>query len=258
MSNYYFLAPSLPPLVLGEKPDITFDELRSSLEINLTKADLEKAKVFGLWIDLHNIRSLFLEEAIDPRGNLNEKELDEALLLHDSLPDYVFSFLDQFQSTQDKVKHFWGLISQFFSKEAERHKGFLRAYFTFEKQWRLVSLALKAKTLKRDLLKELQFEDFSDPLVAHISAQKDAPDYDPPPEYQELKALLLACGSDPWKQNIAQIEWRFQKIEESVERPLFSIDWILAYIARFLRVEQLNELDPAKGKAILNTWKVIV
>ena len=42
MANYYFLAASLPPLVLGEKPDLSFEELSARLSINLTVKDFEK------------------------------------------------------------------------------------------------------------------------------------------------------------------------------------------------------------------------
>jgi hypothetical protein len=38
------------------------------------------------------------------------------------------------------------------------------------------------------------------------------------------------------------------------EKPLFSIDWILSYMARLLIVEQWNELDSAKGKIILEAF----
>jgi hypothetical protein len=93
MANYFFLAASLPPLVLGQKPDITFDELMNRFEINLTPEDLEKSKVMRRFIDLHNIRSLLLEEPIDPRGNLNEKALDEALLIKNILPQLFRSSL---------------------------------------------------------------------------------------------------------------------------------------------------------------------
>jgi uncharacterized protein DUF2764 len=64
MTNYYFLAASLPPLELGEVPDITFRELVRRLEINLTKNDFEKTVVLRRAIDLVNIRALLLEEPI--------------------------------------------------------------------------------------------------------------------------------------------------------------------------------------------------
>jgi hypothetical protein len=254
VANYYFLAASLPPLVLGEKPDFSFEELISRLDINLTKEDLQKTVVFRRFTDLNNIRMLFLEDAIDPRGNLNEKELDQALLLHDGLPDYVFDFLDQFESIAEKLRFFSGLISAYFAEEIAHEKGFLQNYLKFEREWRLIILAIRAKQLGRDITAELQFEDLKDPLVMDILAQRDATSYDPPADFVGLKEKYLSCGPDPWQQNKVVAQWRFQQIEELVEKPLFSIDWILSYMAQLLIVEQWNDLDESKGKIILEAF----
>lgn len=255
MGNYYFVAASLPPLVLGEKPEISFEELKMRLEINLSKEDLEKTIVLRRLIDLQNIRSLLLEEPIDPRGNLEEQELGEAMLVQNILPSYVFDFLDQFDTLTDRLKNFFGLFSKFFAEEIPNQKGFLAKYLTFEHEWRLVMAAMRAKELGRDIVHELQFEDFSNTLVAQILAQKDALVYEPSQDWLELKELIHACGSDPWQRYKAFAAWRFKKIEEMVERPLFSIDWILGYIARLMIVEQWNELDEVRGKMILESLK---
>lgn len=254
MSNYYFLAASLPPLVLGEKPDITFEELVSRLEINLTKPDLKKTVALRRYIDISNIRALFLEESIDPRGNLSEKELDEALLIKDDLPLYVFDFLDRFEDMSEKLRNFSGLFSTFFAEEIPRSQGFLRAYFEFEREWKLVMLAIRSKELGLDVARELQFEDFSDPMVAQIIAQKDSESYDPPTGFLSLKETFLSCGADPWQQYKQVGRWRFDHIEQLVDRPLFSIDWVLSYMAQLLLVEHWNELDEAKGKMILDAF----
>lgn len=253
MGNYYFLAPSLPDLVLGQKPEVSYEELKTRIAINLSKEDYAKAIVFARFIDINNIRALFLEEPIDTRGNLSEKELDEALLIHNILPEYVFDFLDQFDTVLEKIRHFPSLIARFFVEEIPHAKGFLRKYLQFERDWRLVLTALRAKVLHRDVLNELQFEDFSDPLVAQILAQRDSPQYEPPEEFQGLKEIFVSCGNDPWQQHRAFDAWRFKKIEEMVTKPLFSIDWILSYMARLLIVEHDYELDKNKGNKIVDT-----
>jgi hypothetical protein len=255
MRNYYFLAPSLPPLSIGVKPEITFEELVARLEINLNKDDLEKTKVLRRFVDICNIRALLMEETVDPRGNLNEKELDEALLVHAVLPDYVFEFLDQFEKVADKIRNFSGLLALFFNAEIPKHKGFLRAYLTFERECRLVLVGLRAKQLGRDVAKELQFEDPTDPLVAQILAQKDADTYDPPAEYADLKELIASSYADPWLESKAFAQYRFKKIGEIAEGKLFSIDQILCYMARLMIIENLIELNAARGNMILDTFK---
>jgi len=251
MANYYFLAPSLPPLALGEKPELSFEELNILLAANVVGKDLEKVVVLRRWIDLNNIRALYMESGIDPRGNLSEKELDQALLLEEVLPEYVFDFLDQFETPQERVRFFPGLLGAYFREEVAGQSGFLKNYLIFERGWRLTLLAIKAKGLGKDVAEELQFEDLKDPLVMDILAQKDAAVYTPLVEFEELSALFFACGNDPWEQFMEVLKWRFKQIEELVEKPLFSIDWILSYMARLLLVEEYYKLEPAQGKIIL-------
>jgi Protein of unknown function (DUF2764) len=255
MRNYYFVVPSLPPLSMRDRPQISFVELCARLEISLSKGDLEKTKILRRFVDIGNIRSLLMEEAVDPRGNLSEKDLDEALLVRSGLPDYVFEFLGQFEKVVDKIKHFPGLLALFFNKEISRNKGFLRAYFTFERESRLVLVGLRAKQLGRDVARELQFEDPTDFLVAQILAQKDADRYDPPAHYADLKELIASCYNDPWLENRAFAEYRFKKIGEMAEGKGFSIDQILCYMAQLMMIESILELDEEKGTMILDTFK---
>jgi hypothetical protein len=255
MNNYFFILPSLPPLSLLDRPEITFDELMKRLELNLSKADWEKVVLLRRFIDIQNIRSLFMEETVDPKGNLSEKQLDEALLTHSILPEYVFDFLDQFEKVGDKIRNFSGLSVRYFQEEIPRQQGFLKKYLTFERETRLVLLALRAKVVGRDVARELQFEDVADPLVAQILAQRDVDRYEPPSEYAELKELFLNAAYDPWEEKKAFAAYRFKKIAEMAEEKVFSIDQILAYVAQLIQVENFYELDAEKGKMILETFK---
>lgn len=256
--NYYFLAASLPPLKLGEVPDISFAELTRRFQVNLSKEDEEKTRVIRRAIDLANIRALLLEEPIDVRGNLNQTELDEALLVHAGLPEYVFDFLERRQTTAERLRYFSELMMLYYREEIAKTpaEGFLRKYLIFERNWRLVMIAVRAKAAGRDVIKELQFEDLHDPLVLQILAQKDAPKYEPPSEFAELVELVLSAGSDPWQQYLVFAEWRFKQLEEMVNAAPSSIDAILAYMVRLLMVENANELDKEKGNRILDTFKL--
>ncbi len=255
MGNYYFVAPSLPPLSMQDRPEITFEEFITRMRDNLTKKDFEKVQVLRRFVDICNIRALLIEEPVDPRGNLNEKELDEALLGHVLLPDYVFEYLDQFEKVADKIRNFPGLLALYFNAEIPKHKGFLRAYLTFERESRLVLVGLRAKQLGRDVVNELQFEDPTETLVAQILAQKDSDHYDPPMEYTDLKELIASSYNDPWLENKAFAEYRFKKIGEIAEGKLFTIDQILCYMAQLMILENLIELDEERGNMILETFK---
>jgi len=72
--QYYFVAAALPPLSLGAKPELSFHELRDLLTLNLTKDDLTKVTHLLRLIDLSNIRSFWLGNPLDERGNVSPKD----------------------------------------------------------------------------------------------------------------------------------------------------------------------------------------
>lgn len=253
MARYYFLLSSVPTLTLGVPAEITFEQFKTALQLNLTPSDYEKVAFFLTYIDLRNIRAFWLKEPLDPRGNLSEKELEEALLVRDILPPFVFDFLDQHESLKDRLHFFSFLYVHFFTYAAEEYTGFLKDYFEQEREIRLVLSALRAKKAKRDIMMELQFEDPKDPLVAHIFAQKDMDDYEPPREYEALKTIFKEHYLEPKKMALAFLEYRFATILELEEHYLlYSIDHVLCYLARLYLWENWQMLDAAHGKALVD------
>ena len=244
MAHYYFVSAALPPLALGVKPEITFKELREMLALNLTSRDLERFNLLLRPIDLYNLKAFWLGLPFDEKGNFTARELEEALLVRDPLPAFLIDYLERYESVSDRVRYFSSLYASLYREEAG---GFLGKYIRFERESRLILTALRAKKEGRDFVRELQFEDPSDPFVAQILAQKDAPDYMPPREHEGLKAIFMENGRDPNKLAFALMEVRFRKIEELEENEHFSLDRILAYAARLLIVENWDQLDKEKG-----------
>lgn len=249
--NYYFLAPSLPTLCVGEWPDLTYEELMHRLSLNLTKDDFEQVIELKRMIDLNNIRAFFLGTPIDFRGNLNEKELDDAILTESELPGYVFSFLKRFQTKEERMENLSFVWAEFFQEAIEQSKGFVKRYFTFEHEWRLVMTALRAQKLHRDVSEELKYEDPTHPVVAHLLAQQESPAFVVPDGYGDLVEKYHACGGDPWRHHEVFSKWRFERIGELAEGPLFAVDWVLAYLAQHLLVEEELRLSLEKGEELL-------
>jgi len=246
--KYYYLATALPQISLKSQPDITFEELKFMLRVNLSDSDFEKAKIFKKFIDITNLRLLWLNKEIDPRGNLNVAQLEDAILVKDFFDDFVFDFLDRYEKTEDRLKYFSFLIASFFNKINSSQKNFLKYYFKFERELRLVTTALRAKKLNRDILKELQFEDPHDDFVQYIIAQKDQDTFDPPHEYHKVKKIYKKYINDPKKLYLELLEYKFKQIEIFSEKKPFSIDQILSYAALLIIVEDFYKLTKEIGR----------
>ncbi len=251
MTNYYFLANSLPSIEIGESPDLSFVELGHMLDLNLGPEDKQKVVTIRHYFDLLNLRLLWLEQNPDPRGNYSEGELDEALLVREGFGDYVFDFLDKFEGRESRLRHFGEVVETFFREEVARHTGFLHDYFEFERELRLVMLGFRAKRLHRDVLVELQHEDPSDQIVAQIVAQKDTKEYEPPYGYESLKTLFEQHYDDPIALHKAMCHYRFNRVDTMIQEGPFSIEMILAYAVQLIIVEQWQELDAQEGEKIL-------
>jgi hypothetical protein len=243
MSKYYYLICAFPNLAIGIKPDLSFSEMELMLKWNLSDKDWEKFFTFRLYTDLKNLRSFLMKKPIDPRGNLDEKGLEEALMLHDVFPEYVFEYLEREESINYQLAHFPYLFAKYLQEEMTNETGFLQDFFSFERDFRLILTALRAKTLHRDIAFELQYEDPKEDLAADILAQKDLSSYTPPEEYLPIKHWYDQYLLSPKKLHEAFLNYRFMKVQEMTENHPFSIDQILAYASQLTLIEDWNQLN---------------
>lgn len=238
----FFTVASFQPLTLETRPESSFLEVLALLKLNVSKREWRAVEALRRPIDLRNIRALWLEQPLDPRGNLSEKELEEALLTGAGLPDYLVDFLAQYETVADRLRHFASLYASLYRAE---EGGFIGRYYALERELRLNLTALRAKREGRDVTRELQYEDPTDPLVASILAQRDAAEYIP--DDAEVGHLFREAGDDPLDLYKAMLELRFRRIEEmELNRP-FSLTQVLGYLARLLLVEQWLEANAMSG-----------
>lgn len=251
MRQYYFLATALPDLQLGNPPEISFSDFDNLITENLSSSDFAKTVIIRRFYDIQNLRSFWKDEELDFRGNLNSKDLEEAILSHQGLPDYVFDYLDVYDSKEKRLEHFPELVSAYFKNEATHAHGFLKKYLTFEHDWRLVFAGLRAKQLGRDISKELQFEDPTDDLVAQILAQKDAKTFVPPDGFEDLKVIFDEHAHAPLELYKALCEYRFHHVSDMLGTDVFSIDYILGFMVQLITAEKWIELDQQKGMEVV-------
>lgn len=254
MTQYYFLTTLLPELVLGEKPELSYLELRPLLDANLTPNDREKAYVICRLADLENLRALWNNQPIDLHGNFNKSELEDLLIAQgEEVPSYLIDYLGRYASLEDRISHFPQLVASFFNEEIAVAEGFLKDYLSFERDLRLVMVGFRAKQRHRDVALELQYEDPYDPVVAQILAQKDAASYDPPAGFEELKPLFEKYANAPLDLHKAILEYRLARIAQLTGDALFSVDHVLSYLASLIIIERWNALDHAEGTKVIDS-----
>ncbi len=253
MGNYYFVGTLLPDLHIDEKPEIGFAEFDRLLYDNLSVGDYKKAIVFRAYYDILNIRSYWKGEAFDPAGNLDPVAMEEALITRSVFPSYVFEFIDKYENNEERIRHFPLLLATFFHNEILQARGIFKRFLVMERELRLILVAFRAKLLGRDVVKELQYEDPEDELVAQIIAQKDAAEYEPPEKYAETQALFKRYHDDPMAFQKAYYNYRFQKINEMINIDSFSMDRLLAYMVKLIIVEKWLRLSKQKGLEIVDS-----
>lgn len=253
MVDYYFLGTLLPDLRIGDPPELSFAEFQRLLKENLTASDFAKTETLRNLYDITNLRSYWKGEPLDPVGNLDESQLEEALVTRSILPQYVFAFMDKYDNQQERLRHFPELLAIFFRESIKNASGFFKFYLTLEREIRLILVAFRAKALGRDLYAELQYEDPDEELIAQILAQKDAQTYEPPEKYEDLKSYFETYADKPIELQKALLEYRFNKIDEKLGLQLFTIDKILAYMAELIMIEHWQQMDKQKGLEIIES-----
>lgn len=255
--DYYFLASLLPELSIGHVPSIGWSELKELLRINLKKEDMAKVKRLLSFIDFQNLLKIWTHEPIDPYGNYSKEELESSLANltwpdGSAFPPYLQEFLQQYGDDLQRALHFSNLFGKFLEDRAANEEDFLSDFFNFERYMRLIMAGFRAKNLGKNVEKQLQFEDSTDPIVAQIIAQKDAKNYEPPFEFKELKPIFEEWSESPLEMHKALTEYRFDAIQDFYAGHHFSIDNILGYIARLYLAEKWLALDVQEGINVID------
>ena len=254
MDKYYFLTCSLPPLFFGQKPDLFYEELKDLLQWSLTEKDKMVLTSLKCYVDLKNLKAVWLDKEIDHRGNLDEKRLKQALLTEDHFPDYVFEYIRNNPDDLNKVKNFNYLLATFFRNEIHNNQNnFVKNYFLLERDIRFVFTALRAKEIKKNIEQEFYVEDTQEILVEQILSQKDQNSYRPPIEYEELFDIYEKNKDSPLRLQREYLKYRFNKNLEIGEQNPFTIEQILGYLVNLVLVEDFYNLNKEKGKTLIDS-----
>lgn len=239
-------------------PGLGSSELKELLRTNLSTADQARVVRFLRLIDMENLRAFWAGEPFDPRGNVKPEQMEQALIdvqwpIGEEFAPFLQEYLEKYHNSEERLAHFSLLMTQFFTHHLEHDEGFVRDFYAFVREMRLVMVGFRAKKVGKDLAEELQYEESTDPIVAQILAQRDAPHYEPPFEYKELKPIFEEYGDSPFELHKAIYEYQFHHIIELWGGEIFTLNRILNYMARLILCERWLELDVQKGIEVIDT-----
>ena len=251
MPGLFFLVPSLPPLTQGEVPKLRFNDFLILCRANLGRKEYEQLSKILLLADIENLRSLHLKNPWDPTGSLDKVELEGVMQEKSGIPKYFIDFLDEYDTKGAQIKHFPRLVSEYFKCEEKGTDGFLKTYLDFARKFRLILAAIRCKKLGRPVEEELRYESTSSPLVAHILAQKDADNYEPPEEFEELKRIFSEHFQDPTALSFELIRYQWEFVVENTINEPFTLDYVLGYCVLLGLHEKAFSLDQNLSQEIL-------
>lgn len=226
----------MPSLELGKEPDITFYELLVRFQLNLREGDKESVVRMRRYFDVLNLRLLWQGEEIDKRGLLSLEELESAVEYKENLPTSVIEFLWDVEP-EERLAQFPRLLSRYLEEQVRETSGFLHDYFLFEREWRLILSAFRAKQLGLDLMEVFRDEEESDPMVATLIANKDSAHFTMPYGYADLEKALSQSVDSPMEMYKAFAKFRFDRLREMTLGELLSLDWLLGFTVRLTIAE---------------------
>ena len=242
MTQYYFVTASLPTLEPEVEPELHLEKFLALCAENLTAEDMGMVRKIQQLVDIANLAALWRGQPLDNRGSLRAAELEGEEALASKMPAFVAEFLDKYPTTAERIHHHGWLVARFFQDAIPASSGFLHDYFTFERAWRLIMVAMRAKELGKDLGQELQWEDPRDPVVALLLAQRDAPNFEPPVGFEALREIFSGNERNPLELHRQLELFRFGRVEALVEDQIFSRDAILGYMVELMIAERLFEI----------------
>lgn len=250
MNLTFFTASALPELHVRVKPEMSFHGFMQLCHDSLTAHSMEVLGTIQEYIDVVNIKRLLKKTPIDNRGRLSEKELDDALVSLEGLPEVVIEYLRTYESEEERIQYFARCLSSYLEWRSEHSKGFVRRYFAHEKMVRLALVAFRCARQGLDVVEQLSFEDPKDPFIASLLVQKDVGQFTFPYEIESLGEYMEKAHS-PVDEYKALMEYMMSFAKKEGMQDVFSLDYIASYMVQLLALENWDAMDAQTGTGII-------
>ncbi len=238
MSDQVFLTIFLPSLSFNSPPELSFEDLRFFLNLNLSSKEQKILSGFLTFYDLENVRAWLLQTPMTVRGSMSHELLKDRLIDGNTGIRVVDSFLKTYSTQEDRLLYLPTLSKLYIKAASQTGYSFLQKYFRLENRIRRILSTFRAETSVPPF--QLTPEELS-------SSQ-----------YRDLYTIWKKrAHSFDIEREISQ--WKFLEIERLGEQALpFSFDRILSYLIRLLLVEsRLGMKEHTHIKSLERLAKVV-
>ncbi|MBI5915243.1 MAG: DUF2764 family protein [Bacteroidetes bacterium] len=252
--EYHYLVAGLPDIIIGQsKVSLKVAGFKEELRQFLHPEDFKLVEMLFLRFDNQNLLNLLQkkDEPWDVMGNFSPEQLQQGM--EDpaiGLPAYMLVFYHAFREDTPIVNGMsWEnqLTQVFFQHVIEHTEGFLKEWFTFDRDLKNLLAAISARrhgiSLEGQLIGQNE--------VTSAIQKSHARDFGLLNEYPYIEKLLKVEEQTDIlerERSITQLKWA--QIEELNTFNYFTIDKILGFLLKLISFERWAALDAADGKDI--------
>ncbi len=245
----------------AQQPDkeavFSLADLDDLLVTNLSKKDWSDYRLIKRLFDLENFAFFWNNKEIRHSfGEVTQENVCELLRFQqwegeEDFEDFFRDFLQVYKSSEERIQAYSLLVRDFLVYYSDRCSGFLKEYLSFKQNLRIVLAGYRARAMRMDMSYVLRNEDHSDPIVLHTLMQKDAPQYELPWEFRDLKASLEDYGrlSHTLYQSLELYE--FYKLEEMTRDYYFDSGLVLGRAVSYLLALRRSRANVDVGKIFI-------
>ncbi|MFI3316263.1 MAG: DUF2764 family protein [Rikenellaceae bacterium] len=258
-SQYYCLVAGLKELTLeSDNKRLEPKSIIQEVMDEVSAADAAVVRLLYTYYDCENIASAHSgRERCNPLGNLNREEIEAELQEPVNLPEGIARVIKAFTSSKgDKIEDsgavsFERALFEAYYQECESSSStFLKMWSQTDRNLRNIAAAITAR------LSDIPIDSVvvGEGSVADSLRRSSAADFGLRGELPYIDSVIAAINDEP---NIVEKEHkidniRWSEVDSSSTFDYFNINAVMAYLVKLNIVARWAELDPAKGRAMLN------
>ncbi|MGE5279499.1 MAG: DUF2764 family protein [Deltaproteobacteria bacterium] len=263
--QYHYFVASLPELRLDDyKEPYRVKEFIGELNGLLCPCHRRLVDDVLSFFDNRNLIDVLFKQDFNPlhvRGRFTRKEMEAAVAgsPDESLPDYMYRFLEEYRATggwagEDRRACALRLEEYFYERMARHENGFIRAYFRFDRALRNIIAALDRRRTS-GAPAGLVGQETDDDLVLYKLRTDAGPDFGLAGDLEFITALIEAYeDGDPTVIERTCDAARWTHIETLNAFRYFEVEVLLGFLLKLMICERWLRLEAHHGQEALEKY----